>query len=211
MKKFVLVMMIVVALALFVGCGGSDKGGDATPTPTVEATATPEPTDTPEPTATPVPVINVAEGKPVTADHEENGDFTADKAVDGDESTRWSGFSLQLENPMENYDRWLLVDLEEEYNLNGFDVWFEYLSVSFKLEVSLTGEEDSWTTVFDTEGINPVGANQMFEENFDEVKARYVRLSTYLHDEQAPASGHPYCSVYELYVWALDESKGKQG
>lgn len=166
-----------------------------------------EPTDTPEPTATPLPVVNVAEGKPVTADHEETSDFTADKAVDGDETTRWSGFSLALENPTENYDRWLIVDLENEYVINSFEIWFEFLAVSYKIEVSLTGEENSWTTVFDSDGINPVGPNQVFEEDIEPVKTRYVKFSTYRHEDQAPHSGYPFCSIYELIVWGYDESE----
>lgn len=205
--RFKLFYVLVLVLCVLVGCGGSKDSEKKTPEPTAMPTDTPAPTDTPEPTATPLPLVNVAKGKPVTADHEETNDFTADKAVDGDEATRWSGFSLALENPMENYDRWLIVDLEKEYIINSFEIWFEFLAVSYKIEVSLTGEENSWTTVFDSDGVNPVGPNLIFEEVFEPVKARYVKFSTYRHEDQSPHSGYPFCSIYELIVMGYDESE----
>lgn len=208
-SRYIMAIVLVLAFALLVGCGGSEDDEKKTPEPTTAPTDTPEPTNTMEPTATPIPVVNIALGKSATADHEETQELTADKAVDGDESTRWSGFSLALDNPAENYDRWLIVDLEKEYVVKAFEIWFEYLSVSYKLEVSLTGEEKSWTTVFDSDGFNTIGPNQMFEEGIEPVKARYVKFLTYLHDDQAPASGYPFCSIYELKVWGYDESESE--
>ncbi len=85
---------------------------------------------------------NLATGKTATANGSENNDFTAPKAVDGDDSTRWA--SKQANAP-----HWIQVDLGQSTEVAAATIHWERNTVkSFEIQYSDTAEEGSWKTAY---------------------------------------------------------------
>ncbi|GID26183.1 F5/8 type C domain-containing protein [Paractinoplanes brasiliensis] len=84
---------------------------------------------------------NLALSGVVAASSTEGGPFTADQAVDGDPSTRWSsGFAEP---------QWLRVDLRERRQLTEVTlVWEHSHATAYRVDVSLDGR--TWRRIFST-------------------------------------------------------------
>ncbi|MFW5775528.1 MAG: glycoside hydrolase family 9 protein [Chitinivibrionales bacterium] len=116
---------------------------------------------------------NLALGKPAEASSVE-GTYTADLAFDGQTGNafRWGS---QLYNSSEDLtvDEWLMVDLEETYNIdNVVLLWETAFASGYTIDVSEDGS--SWTTVF-TEQNGDGGTDEITLSS--PARARYVRMS----------------------------------
>lgn len=217
------ILALILALALsavFAGCAKSDvPGGDQSPNgnskasavpaggPSAEPTAVPtavitkEPTPTVDPNATPKPqLINVVANKPVTANYSENEELGPEKLVDEDESTRWSGFNLGFPDFHTNFVHTVVIDLQGEFVLKEFSIYWETITGYYRIQVSATGEEDSWETVYSSEDYatySAAGLSDYDMELEDGISARYVRIITDVPEDYEYAD-YPYCSIYEF-------------
>ncbi len=96
----------------------------------------------------------------------DDGRFTPDLAVDGDEKTRLS-FSAKED------EQWMLVDLGAEYEISRFEICFNERVGEYDIQVSLDGE--NFDTVYTLTG----GEEQTQETDEivleEAVKARYIK------------------------------------
>lgn len=108
-------------------------------------------------------MYNVTGDATATADSVKNTN-TADKAIDGDLSTRWES---------EYHDNaWLTVDMGETKTVNGVNIWWEGAYASeYTVEVSVDGT--SFTKVADV----TISREGLESTVFDEVDARYIRIT----------------------------------
>ena len=86
------------------------------------------------------PTVNLALGKKATASANDpnNKSLTPEKAVDGDENTRWASGR--------DDDQWYIVDLEEHCTITGFGIlWEGAHGKEYKIQVSENGTD--WTDV----------------------------------------------------------------
>jgi beta-glucanase (GH16 family) len=73
--------------------------------------------------------VHLAYQKPAIASSQENSGLSADKAVDGIESSRWASAW--------NDPQWLCVDLEDMYPVNQVKLYWEYASAKeYKIQIS---------------------------------------------------------------------------
>jgi hypothetical protein len=76
-----------------------------------------------------------------TASSTESSSLTANKAVDGNTGTRWSS---QFSNP-----QWLKLELAQTATITGAVLrWETAASADYDLQVSATGAEGTWTTIY---------------------------------------------------------------
>lgn len=153
------------------------------------------------------PSANVAEGKSAQADTVESGtQFTADKAFDGDTSTKASRWASANSEDPENTSHWIYVDLGQLRNVKTVRLYWEQRKpTGYKLQIA-SGEtapatDDGWTDVYAKDG-HPESATDTIR--LDEVKqARFVRLlitgSTYADPDGGAAWGT--VSLYEMEVY----------
>ncbi len=161
--------------------GSVSEGSVVTPSePEIE-----QPTETP---TTPVESgTNLAVGKTALASGAENTAMDADKAVDGNDGTRFSS----------NYadDAWLYVDLGATYNVNKVYIdWEGAYGKAYDIQVSNNGT--NWTTVKSL--TNQDGGEDTI--TFNATSARYVKLQGVER-----ATGYGY-SIWEFGVYATGEA-----
>ena len=108
---------------------------------------------------------NVLLGKKITASTE-NGNNTANKAIDSDLNTRWES-QHGKDDP-----EWIKIDLEDIYIVDEFKiVWENAAAKEYKIQVSLDGNE--WKDVYNvTDGKSA----EKKEDNFESTSAKYIRL-----------------------------------
>jgi plastocyanin len=149
--QYVVQFTSVVNNSLVSGIEVSDAPASATPTPTATtsgptatftattaATTTPTPTVTPTPTATAVAGANLALNKPVTASSIENAASTANLAVDGNTTTRWSS---AFSDP-----QWISVDLGAVTAVTRVRLnWEAAYGKAYTIDVS--SDNVGWTTI----------------------------------------------------------------
>ncbi len=108
---------------------------------------------------------NLALGKPVTFSGQQTGN-EADKAVDGNTTTRWA---------VSPWPQWLEVDLGATYNLSKTEIVpYADRAYQYKVEVK-TSATGSYTTVADATGNTTGGA--LLSATFAQTSARYVKLT----------------------------------
>lgn len=152
-----------------------------------------ETTAQPEVTVYPAePGVNMAEKASVSASGYENEAFAPEKAVDGDNGTRWSSDFAD--------NAWITVDLGKVYSINKVVLnWEGAYGKAYKIETSIDGK--IWTTVKD------VTDGQGGEETvtFTSVGAKYVRM-------QGVTRALPYgYSLWEMEVYGDGSSDDNQG
>ncbi len=128
-------------------------------------------------TASTTPVdVNLAQGKTITASRDVSasyGNLAPSKAVDGDDSTRWSAEASPTQ--------WIVVDLGDVYDMNYFRIlWegggFNMRASSYNIYVSetnLAGTDDWGTPVVSTTDNDSVESIETLE---NAVSGQYVKL-----------------------------------
>lgn len=108
---------------------------------------------------------NILLGKKATASTELGGN-TANKAIDLDINSRWESQHGKKE------PEWVMIDLEDEYVVDGFKVsWEAAAGKEYKIQVSMNGND--WKDVYTvTDGIN----GETRQDSFGSTSARYIRL-----------------------------------
>ena len=134
---------------------------------------------------------NLALNKTATANDVESGtSFTADKAVDGNSSTRWA---TNADNAG-TAPKWLQVDFGTTTTFDTVDIsWEQQNIVEYKLEVSDNAE--SWTTVFERNS-NPTTKDESISLEAPAV-GRYLRVYVSRYDQADWKS----VSIFELAVY----------
>jgi endoglucanase Acf2 len=135
--------------------------------------------------------INLALRKPATATSAENNNLSADKAVDGDYSTRWGS---QFED-----EQSITVNLLETYLVNNVHIFWNspaYAS-SYSVELSLDGTD--FSEVYTTDGWTGNDDNITFAAT----PARYVRVTGHTRATQYGTS------INELEVYGTDYTAAK--
>lgn len=113
-----------------------------------------------------VPAGNLALGTECSAGFAE-AENTADKAVDGDDASRWSGYGAS------EGQCWWQVDLGRIYNITEVDIRFENTwIIDYTISVSLDG--DTWEPVVEKHE-NPDNLLMSYEFT---AQARYLRISS---------------------------------
>jgi len=129
--------------------------------------------------------LNLALGKPASALTESNAQQTADKAFDGDPSTRWAAH--------EAADNWLQVDLGGVYALNEIVLqWETSYAKAYRLQTSVDGS--SWSDIYTQNNSN--GGTERIAVN---ALGRYVRM------QGVQKSGQWGYSLYEMEVYGGQE------
>ena len=108
---------------------------------------------------------NILLSKKITASSE-NGNNTANKAIDSDLKTRWESQHGKDE------PEWLMIDLNDIYIVDEFKiVWENAAAKEYKIQVSMDGID--WIDVYNViDGKNA----EIKEDNFESVSAKYIRL-----------------------------------
>ncbi len=115
---------------------------------------------------------------------EDDPQFTPDKAIDNNSSTRWSS---EPSDP-----QWLCLDLGESVKFNGVILrWENAFALAYQIQVS--DNKENWTDVYFTAS----GNGGVDEIEFDAVTARYVRM----HGTQRFNTEWGY-SLYEFQAYA---------
>jgi alpha-L-fucosidase len=116
-------------------------------------------------------------GKSATASGEWSGDYSADKAFDDDETTRWGGAAPSRTG-------WLAVDLGSPKTITGAAIWeYETRVQKFRLQFK---ENETWTTLVEGTTLGT------FQTTFKPITAQHVRLEI-LEAANAP-------SIYEFHL-----------
>ena len=154
---------------------------------------------------------SLALGKNVKASKTESG-FPATNAVDGDFSTRWSGFSGNY-----IWNDWIEVDLGEDYHVTRIDVSYYKggeRSYTYEIRTASSSAEEFWSNKdknrdFDAQGYKLVAFGDtdyttLHSDNMDEY-ARFINLKT----TDAVGAFGPTLWELEVYGWKLvsDEYK----
>lgn len=194
-----IVLFVLMMVMLLCSCQNNKEKGDKTPdatlTPAVTETNTPAPTDTPKPR------VNLALGKKVESDVHEL-DYIPENAVDGDYSTRWSGFA-----PTDLPYHYLMIDLGEVYALGKVCIDWEAIGHSYRISCAKKlDSDDDWEVV--TTRLKPEDTYEEF--TLGGIEARYVKL------EFGTIGTNAFCSIYEIEIYEYDEDdengdeKGRQ-
>jgi len=110
--------------------------------------------------------VNLALRGTATASREE-GNYTANLAIDGNSTTRWSSY----QSGAENNNQWIAVDLGSTYKVNKVILkWEAAYGKSYRIEVSTNGT--TWNQVFNTTN----GASGTQTHSFTSTEARHVRM-----------------------------------
>ena len=125
---------------------------------------------------------NIAIGKTAT-DNGHEGNLAASNAVDGDHTTRWSGFGA----PVAAHQ--FTLDLGNSLKIDQVRVYWEAIHGSFTLAISENGE--TYTDI----GTYKVDQSYVSLLDLQDANARYLRVSV-------PRGG--YCSFFEFEVYEAD-------
>ena len=130
---------------------------------------------------TALPLPNIAKDKPAQASNWSTGAGEPSAAFDGNLTTRWGTND-------NDRDEWILVDLEDNYQLIGGKInWEASYAKQYKIEVSQ--DKNSWTEIRrQTEGI---GGVEEFE--FTQGEGRYVRITAIERSGQ-----------YSMSMWEIE-------
>lgn len=142
------------------------------------------------------PEENVALGRTGDSSSNETADLTADKAFDGDTSTRASRWSSNVGNP----PHWLYVDLGEQRDVKTVRIFWETRKAT-NYEIQISDDAQDWDTV-KTLTERPASTTDTITLD-DTVQARYVRLYISASDAKDPDSDGTWnsISVYEMEVY----------
>ena len=142
------------------------------------------------------PEENVALGRTGYSSSNETADLTADKAFDGDTSTRASRWSSNVGNP----PHWLYVDLGEQRDVKTVRIFWETRKAT-NYEIQISDDAQDWDTV-KTLTERPASTTDTITLD-DTVQARYVRLYISASDAKDPDSDGTWnsISVYEMEVY----------
>ena len=139
------------------------------------------------------PEENVALGKTASSSSNETAELTADKAFDGDVSTKASRWSSNTGNA----PHWLSVDLGEQRDVKTVRIFWETRkATAYEIQISDNGQD--WTPV-KTMKDRPASTTDTI--TLDEtVQARYVRLYISTMTAEDPDGGVTWntISVYEM-------------
>lgn len=143
--------------------------------------------------------VNLARQDGVTAtasNSEKNTSFTADKAIDGDTTTRDSRWATDADNSKP--ERWLSVNLGAARTINHFKIFWEVANATaYSIETSMNGSE--WTPVVTKTG-KP--ASTTMEYVLDEaVTAQYVRLKVTDYETAVAGGSWFNVSIYEIEIY----------
>lgn len=111
-------------------------------------------------------IVSLAQGKAATSSSSLSG-FEANKANDGNSSTRWCAASG-------NYTQWWMVDLGKNYDLTGTSFDLEPSAGQFKYRVEVSSNGSSFTTKADKTSSSYSGSQT---DNFTAAGVRYVRIT----------------------------------
>jgi hypothetical protein len=131
---------------------------------------------------------NVALGKPATSSDNLNGSFTPEKAFDGsfDGSSRW----VSSDN---NAEHWIEVDLGQEFEINGFQIWngaggnFDFSIPHFIIQKK---EGSEWIDI----SMVKDNTSAIVSRDFETTTARIVRM-------YIPAYSGNMARLYELAIY----------
>ncbi len=155
------------------------------------------------------PQENVALGKTAVADSSEANTLGADKAVDGDttsKSSRWAS-AVDATASADGGPHWIYVDLGAEYDVKNIRIYWEMRKANGYHVDLATGDtapgvdSSDWKTVYSNEG-RPDSKTQTIELETVQ-KARYVRLYVEHNTYDDPDGGTSWgnMSIYELEVY----------
>ncbi len=130
--------------------------------------------------------INLAVGKPVTADASQDGGYLPFQAADGDYTTRWSGFATSPD-PV----HWLQIDLEQVYELEQITIYWEAIQDQYQVQIAEEAN-GSWKEI----AAGGPEDSTLYTIKLTGEKARYIRI-------QAGKAG--YVSIYEVEVYEKKE------
>lgn len=141
--------------------------------------------------------VNLALGATATASNSESGtNFTADKAIDGDTTSKASRWATDANSSKP--ERWLSVNLGAVRTISRFKIFWEVANATaYSIETSMNGSE--WTPVV-TKTEKP--ASTTMEYALDEaVTAQYVRLR--VTDYETAVAGESWfnVSIYEIEIY----------
>ncbi|QGH68632.1 family 20 glycosylhydrolase [Pseudactinotalea sp. HY158] len=119
-----------------------------------------------------------------------DGRWSTDLATDGDRSTRWSGNTSD--------DAWIQVELASPAVVDHVTIyWEDACAAKYKLQVSDTGAEGSWSDATDV--IEPVCGTVDRQSLTTTEPVSFVRMQTI---ERTPFGGVKYgVSLFEFEVW----------
>ena len=142
------------------------------------------------------PSENVALGQKGYASSIETSDLTADKAFDGDTSSKTSRWSSNVGNP----PHWLYVDLGQQRDVKTVRLFWETRKAT-NYEIQISDDAQKRTTV-KTMSERPASKTETITLDSVE-KARYVRLYINASDAQDPDGDIVWnsISVYEMEVY----------
>ena len=155
------------------------------------------------------PQENVARGKTAVADSSEADTLGADKAVDGDttsKSSRWAS-AVDATASADGGPHWIYVDLGAEYDVKNIRIYWEMRKANGYHVDLATGDtvpgvdSSDWKTVYSNDG-RPDSKTQTIELDAAQ-KARYVRLYVEHNTYDDPDGGTSWgnMSIYELEVY----------
>lgn len=142
------------------------------------------------------PEQNVALGMKGYASSQETSDLTADKAFDGDTSSRTSRWSSNVGNP----PHWVYVDLGEQRDVKTVRIFWETRKAT-EYQIQISDNASEWKTV-KTMTERPFSKTDTIV--LDEVyRARYVRLYINKSDAIDPDSELSWnsISIYEMEIY----------
>ena len=141
------------------------------------------------------------EGVTATASNSEaNTSYTADKARDGDTSTKASRWATDNDSSIP--ERWLQYDLGATYAINSFKVYWEATNAT-KYYIETSDDGSDWDVQV-TKNEKPDNTEMTYELT-DAVQARYVRLRVTGYETSVAGGSWFNVSVYEFEVYGSDE------
>ena len=114
----------------------------------------------------------------------------ANNAIDGDTETQWLG------NDSAPYPKWIYFDLGSEKCVNSLDLYFATASVSTVLDIQISNDAETWTTL--TQDLEILVGDAYSTSNVEESTARYVRI----HQTAGPEN--VFGSLSEIKVSSAD-------
>ncbi|CDB82668.1 MULTISPECIES: discoidin domain-containing protein [Bacteroides] len=137
---------------------------------------------------------NLALNKTITASSEwaRPANYGPDKAVDGDNKTRWSAIKGAAES-------WLQIDFGEKTKFSKVVVNGDYADRVAKYSIEVSDDGEKWKPVVkEVERECNQSKSSVWEATFKSVKKRYVRL--FIHS--SVSNGNPCeASICELEVY----------